>query len=97
MIRTVRDVIRVLKMPCREHTELFSRQLDGAITPGEAIGLRLHLLLCAGCRRFKAHLGRLRDMTRMIGEAGMGEAVERLPRDVRDRAVERARAVPRED
>lgn len=97
MIRFVQDAVRVLNMPCREHTELLSRQLDGAISPGQAFGLRLHLLICAGCRRFKAQLACLHDMTRRLGSAAMDDSAEALPVDVRKRAIERVRSAESRD
>ena len=38
-------------MDCREATELMSRARDEKLTLGQRIGLRLHTLICAGCRR----------------------------------------------
>lgn len=38
-------------MNCREATELMSRARDEKLTLGQRIGLRLHTLICAGCRR----------------------------------------------
>ena len=38
-------------MDCREATELMSRAREERLTLGQRIGLRLHTLICAGCRR----------------------------------------------
>ena len=38
-------------MDCREATELMSRARDEKLTLGQRLGLRLHTLICAGCRR----------------------------------------------
>ena len=38
-------------MECREATELMSRAREEKLTLGQRIGLRLHTLICAGCRR----------------------------------------------
>ena len=38
-------------MDCREATELMSRARDEKLTLGQRMGLRLHTLICAGCRR----------------------------------------------
>ena len=38
-------------MDCREATELMSRAREEKLTLGQRIGLRLHTLICAGCRR----------------------------------------------
>ena len=38
-------------MDCREATELMSRAREEKLTLGQRIDLRLHTLICAGCRR----------------------------------------------
>jgi hypothetical protein len=62
MIRFLGDMARVLNMPCRAHTELLTRQLDGPLSAGETFGLRLHLLICTGCRRFRSQIRRIRSI-----------------------------------
>ena len=87
MIGFVRGVFRVLGAPCREHTALFSRQLDGPLPPGVALGLRIHILYCSGCARFRRQVRLLRDLAGTIGrEADGGEA---MPGVVRDRVLRR--------
>lgn len=86
MIGFVRDVCRVLGMPCREHTALFSRQLDEPLPPGISAGLRVHIMYCAGCRKFRAQIRRLRELSGKIGlEMESGEG---MPSDVRDRLLQ---------
>jgi hypothetical protein len=88
MIGFVRDVFRVLGMPCREHTALFSKQLDEPLPPGIAAGLRIHILYCGGCKKFRAQIHRLRDLAGTIGhDLDSGEA---MPQAVRDRVLRRA-------
>jgi hypothetical protein len=88
MIGFVRDVLRVLRMPCREHTALCSRQLDEPLPPGVAVGLRIHILYCGGCRKFRAQVRSLRDLAGSTGrELESGEA---MPGAVRDRVLRRA-------
>jgi hypothetical protein len=70
-------------MPCRRHSELLSRQLDEPLTPGTAFGLRVHLVYCAGCRRLRAQLVRLRELASVI-DAG---APDRMPESVRRRVA----------
>lgn len=93
MLTYLRDMARVLNTPCREHTKVMSRTLDGGAPPGAAAGLRLHLLLCARCRHFLAQLrflkaaaGRLPTET-----ADRVEAAARMPAEVRERVRERLR------
>lgn len=91
MIGFVRDILRVLRMPCREHTELFTRQLDEPLPRGVAAGLRIHVLYCQGCRKFRAQIRKLRDASRDLArDIHTGEA---LPKAVRDRIVRRATGV----
>lgn len=88
MIGFVRDVLRVLGMPCREHTALFSKQLDEPLPAGIAAGLRIHILYCGGCKKFRAQIRRLRELAGSIGrESDAGEA---MPQAVRDRVQQRA-------
>jgi len=89
MIGFVRDVLRVLGMPCREHTALFSKQLDERLPAGVAACLRIHVLYCGGCKKFRAQVRRLRELTGSIGREM--ESGEGMPRDVRER-VRRAAA-----
>ena len=67
MIGFVREVIRVLGMPCREHVALFSKQLDEPLPLGTAAGLRIHILYCGGCKKFRAQIRRLHDLAGTIG------------------------------
>jgi hypothetical protein len=88
MIGFMRDVIRVLGMPCREHTALFSKQLDEKLPRGIAAGLRIHILYCSGCRRFRAQIRKLQALANAIGQDL--ESGERLPETVRDRLLRNA-------
>lgn len=47
---------------CRESTYLMSEAQERALSRGERAALRLHLLLCAGCRNFGKHLRFLREV-----------------------------------
>ena len=87
MIRFVRDMLRTLGLPCREHVVLFSRQLDSPLSRGEAVGLRVHILYCGGCRRFTEHLRHLQSLGRTLAE--QAEIEPGLPVDVRERLIAR--------
>ncbi len=88
MIGFVRDVFRVLSMPCREHTPLLSKQLDEPLPHGIAVGLRIHVLYFRGCKRFRAQIRRLRDIAGVLGQEL--EAGEAMPGEVRERLRRRA-------
>jgi len=88
VIRFVRDMVRVLGLPCREQAALLSRRLDGPLPPGIAAGVRIHTLYCRGCRAFRTQIRRLRDAARRIGgELNSGEA---MPDEIRQRVLRRA-------
>jgi hypothetical protein len=49
---------------CQEATRLLSRLRDGRISFAERCKLRLHLLVCEACRRFKHQLELVREAMR---------------------------------
>jgi len=83
VIGFVRDMVRVLTMPCREHVVLFSRQLDARLSRGEAFGLRVHIVYCGGCRRYREHLRHLQSLGQALAQ--QAEIEPGLPVDVRER------------
>jgi len=83
VIRFLRDMMRVLRLPCREHVVLFSRQIDAPLSRGEAFGLRVHIVYCRGCRRFREHLQHMQSLGRTLSEQTANEPG--LPADVRER------------
>jgi hypothetical protein len=87
MIGFVRDVGRVLSLPCREHTKLFTRQIDEPLSDGVAAGLRIHILYCTGCSRFRQQIRRLHELAGTIGREMNSE--EELPAPVRERVKKR--------
>lgn len=83
LVAFLRDVARSAKQPCREHAKTIDRALDARLRPGEAFGLRLHLLYCRGCRRFRQQVAAIRALA---GRAGDSIRVgEPMPADVRGR------------
>lgn len=53
-----------MMMSCKHATELMSQGLDRPLSRSERLRLRLHLLLCLGCRRTQAQFRFLRDAMR---------------------------------
>ena len=49
---------------CKDVSELLSQGQDRPLSWGERIRLRLHLLLCDGCRNFSSQLEFLRTALR---------------------------------
>jgi hypothetical protein len=58
--------VSLLNLSCREATRLESESLDRQLSPREKWALRVHVLLCGACRRFRSNLRFMQEMvTRM--------------------------------
>jgi len=49
---------------CKEVSRLVSEGLDRDLAFGERVALRVHFLMCNGCRNFEAQMMRLREAMR---------------------------------
>ena len=49
---------------CKQNTELLSQTLDRPATLRERLAVRLHLMMCCGCRNFDKQLAFLRKAGR---------------------------------
>ena len=49
-------------LTCKESSRLISDALDRSLSPSERLALRLHLVLCRHCRRFRRNLHLLRTL-----------------------------------
>ena len=58
----------LLFMPCNGISELVSESLDRDLTPVERFAVRLHLLYCSACRRYRKHTQAIRTMLRAAEE-----------------------------
>lgn len=54
-------------MNCKEATQLLSQDLERKLSLPERLGLRLHLLICRGCRATERHFAFLHTAARRIG------------------------------
>jgi putative zinc finger protein len=54
-------------LTCKEATRLVSQGLDRRLGFGERLRLRLHLVVCDGCRSFKVQMWVLRKAAQRIG------------------------------
>jgi hypothetical protein len=52
---------------CRRASELMSLQMEQALGWHQRAGLRMHLLMCAGCRRAQKQFRFLRSAARQLG------------------------------
>lgn len=73
---------------CEQVTEKLSALLDGQLSAGERVAVRVHLLMCVHCRRFERHL---RDLVTALRRR---EWVEAVDRKFIDRTVERIENAP---
>ncbi len=48
-------------LSCKEATRLMSQSLERPLTLGERVGLRVHMMICVGCRRAERQFKFLRD------------------------------------
>lgn len=56
-------------LSCRQATELMSQANERSLGLRERLGLRLHLLFCAGCAEFQRQLAFMsRSFARLRGE-----------------------------
>lgn len=71
-------------LSCRQVTEQSSAMLDGELSARERLGVRMHLLMCAHCRRFYGHLQNLvaalakHEPTVPVDQAFIDRLLERL-------------------
>ena len=55
-------------LSCRETTRLVSQGLDRELAFGERLALRVHLLICLGCRRASRQMAFVRRAVREMVE-----------------------------
>lgn len=58
-----------MMLSCRDVTRLISDSMDRTLPAGKRIGVRVHLLLCRFCARYKRQLLLIRDTVRRISAA----------------------------
>lgn len=58
-----------LMSSCKEVTRLISEGLDRDLGFGERVTLRVHFVVCKGCRNFENQVARLRGAMRDLGGA----------------------------
>jgi hypothetical protein len=57
-------------LTCKETSLLLSQAQERPLGMTERVALRLHLLLCKGCRNFRAQLAVLRTVVRRYRDDG---------------------------
>ena len=58
-----------LMTSCKEVTRLISEGLDRDLGFGERVTLRVHFVVCKGCRNFEGQMARLREAVRKLASA----------------------------
>ena len=57
-------------LSCQQATELMSQEQDRQLSLVERLGLRLHVLMCAGCNNCRRQMDVLRAACRRFGSGG---------------------------
>jgi predicted anti-sigma-YlaC factor YlaD len=85
----------LLNMPCREAAQLVSESLDRKLTRAERLAVRLHLLYCVACRRYRRQVFLLKSALRRPADDGSQPreplAIAELDPEVRERIKRRLR------
>jgi len=77
-------------MSCKEVTELLSQSIERRLSLRETLRLRMHLLVCTACARFKRQLKFLHAAARAYAQRAMSTARQWvLSRTARERIRER--------
>ena len=75
----LRDLRMILSLSCEEASHLTSDALDRELSRSERWALRLHTLVCRGCRRFKQQLDLMRALLSKSPDAQHRSISEQLP------------------
>ena len=71
-------------LSCKDVTQLLSESMDASLPIGKRIGVRLHLLICKFCLRYKRQLLLIRETARRLA-ASEDIPGETLSAEARDR------------
>jgi len=86
MIRWMAGFIGRHTSPCQQVAQRLSDAMDRRLPLHQQLDLRLHLVVCALCERYRRHLETLRRLMRDPRDVGEGWLPDvSLPPDVRER------------
>ena len=74
-----------LMFSCHDMTRLISQAQDGALPGLVRCKMRLHYLLCTGCRRYREHLGLLRTAVHKLSDSAESNTAYALPEESRNK------------
>lgn len=96
---TIRKIKMILTLTCDESSRLASDDLERPLGLAERIALRMHVLICKSCRRFRRQIHLLRKLMRDAGgdPAAMGPPDLALTPDERGRIHAAAHQARREN
>ena len=81
----MRNGVRTISPTCRDVTRLQSLAMDGQLTWAQQFGMRVHVLLCRWCRRYRHHLHLMRRLVSTHPETLSDTPSSRLSDTARDR------------
>jgi hypothetical protein len=70
------EIWRLFNAPCDKMAELVSRAEDERLPGVQRAAMKLHLLYCSACRRFRRQLRRLRESVRTAGDSLIQDPAE---------------------
>jgi hypothetical protein len=86
-----------LTPPCNEVVKLVSEDMDRPLPLGTRLKLRLHVLICDACRRYRQQLRAIRDALRQNPDRVLGrEPSAGLSPEARERLAQALRKKQRE-
>lgn len=85
MIAALREIVRVMNLPCVEHAPLFSRARDEESWWATRVGLRMHTWVCAPCRRLERQLRDLGIAAQSLRRSAQPAEPTSMPDEVRER------------
>ncbi len=75
-------------LTCKQASKLISQSLDRRLSWAELLQLKLHLMICLACYRFKKQLSRLRIAVQNIRTNIENDSTITLPLDAKTRMID---------
>ena len=78
---------------CQDVSRKISQSMDGKVTLGQRLAVRLHLMMCRHCSRFFRQVVALRQMSCVAeSDAPNGQSPEPLSEETKNRIKEKIRS-----
>ena len=87
----VSDLIRILKMDCKESSMLASESLDRSLRVSEKLAMWLHYIVCWSCRRLKRHMRFISKAAKRLELRSRDDMLSEIAADRIKAALNRAR------